>query len=143
MMSLGRSMHIALCIVIGLGCGPPSSTNSMDQSKLRNEAVRERAMLSTMYADEYFPDHVVNACKSVLVDMCHQIESERPQNVGALYVITHRATERLNDLQEVFDENGSELETAARESLGMEFDFIAKAYGFEADVEALMAPREW
>ena len=38
----------------------------------------------------------------------------------------------------------SELETAARQSIGEEFAFIASAYGFEdADVEELIATRDW
>lgn len=143
MTSLWISSSLALATVLILGCGTTDPPNTMDQSTLNNQTMRERAMLPDMYVDDFFPDQVVDACKAVLVEMCHRIESEHPQNVAALYVITHRATERLNDLQEVFEEHGSEIETGARESLGMEFDFIAKAYGFDADVEELIAPREW
>ena len=37
----------------------------------------------------------------------------------------------------------SEIETAAAECLAMDFLAIATAYGFEADVEMLIATREW
>ena len=33
--------------------------------------------------------------------------------------------------------------TAARECIASEFYNIATAYGFEADIEELIAPREW
>ncbi len=35
------------------------------------------------------------------------------------------------------------LETVARECIGRDFDFIAKAYGFETDPETIIATREW
>ncbi len=130
-----------LLFAVLLGCS--ERPNSMDQSALQNPVMRDRAILADMYADDYFPKHLVDECKAIMVQVCHRIESEKPKELEALYVITHDATERLNGLQEVFEENGSELETGAREALGAEFDVIAKAYGFEADVEELIAPREW
>lgn len=120
--------------------GVPSS---MDQKDLKNALMRERNMLADMYADDYFPPHLVDQCKAVLVGMCHRIETEDPKDLEGLYAITHEATERLNALQAVFEEHGSELETGAREALGEEFMMIAEAYGFDADVEEMIAPREW
>lgn len=116
---------------------------SMDQSGLHNQLMRDRVMLSAMYADDYYPKYLVDECKGIMLQLCHRIESEKPKDLDALYAMTHEATERLNGLQEAFEENDSELETGAREALGEEFAVIAKAYGFEADVEEMIAPREW
>lgn len=61
-----------------------------------------------------------------------------------LYALTHAATEEINDLEEAFAEEGSEIETGARESICNDFAVIAKAYGFvNADIEKLVATREW
>lgn len=49
--------------------------------------------------------------------MCKHIESERPKNLDTLYLITHAATEQLNDLQDEFEENESKIETVVREYL--------------------------
>lgn len=57
--------------------------------------------------------------------------------------MTHSATDKLNDLQDEFFENNSEIETGARECLGADFEFISKAYGFDADIEELIATRDW
>jgi hypothetical protein len=58
--------------------------------------------------------------------------------------LTHSATEKFNDLENVFYENGSEIETAAREAICEDFRQIARAYGFEnADSEELVGTREW
>jgi hypothetical protein len=75
---------------------------------LTNEAIRSRAFLQSMYDDKYFPKHLVDKGKQILVRLCERIEA------------------------------------AARESIGEEFWFIAKAYGFDdADQEELIAPRKW
>ncbi len=136
-----RSAVFFFLVTIILGCS--TSTGTMSQTTLQNQVMRDRVILADMYADEYFPKHLVDECKAVMLEVCHRIEAEEPKDLNALYAITHAATERLNGLQEAFEENGSELETGAREALGEEFDVIAKAYGYDADVEEMIAPREW
>ncbi len=115
----------------------------MKQIDLKSEKIKEYSFLEEMYEDEYFPDFLVDKCKQVLLELCSQIESSKPTTLEELYALSHVATEKINDLEQEFDENGSEIETAARECLGESFDFIAIAYGFDADVEELIAPREW
>ena len=51
------------------------------------------------------------------MELCQQIEQQRPASLEELYELTHAATERFNDLQQEFDEQGSEIETAARECI--------------------------
>ncbi|GAB7533720.1 DUF5713 family protein [Pseudomonas sp. 3A(2025)] len=109
-----------------------------------NPAMGDHVFLQGMYADDYFPDEVVDLCKDVLIDLCRQIEQQKPADLEALYVLSHAATERLNGLQETFEEHGSEIESTARDALAEDFAWIATAYGFaEADLEELTAPREW
>ncbi|KQQ49246.1 hypothetical protein ASF84_23370 [Pseudomonas sp. Leaf127] len=111
---------------------------------LDNPTMDDHVFLQGMYADDYFPDEVVDLCKDVLIDLCRQIEQQQPATLEALYVLSHAATERLNALQDTFEAHGSELETAARDALAEDFSWIASAYGFaEADLEEMMAPREW
>lgn len=82
--------------------------------------------------------------KDILIDLCFQIESEQPKSLEELYKLTHAATEKFNDLEEVFEENDSEIETAARDCIGTDFLYIANSYGFaEADNEELIATRDW
>lgn len=97
-----------------------------------------------MYDDDYFPNFLVDKCKAIFLNVCERIEQEHPENLGKLYVITHEATEQINELQDEFDDNGSEIETVARDCLGETMMFVAQAYGFEdADIEELIAPRDW
>jgi hypothetical protein len=109
-----------------------------------NPQITEHTFLAELYQDSYYPDHVVDKGKEILLRMCDRIEAERPANLEALYAITHAATEEFNELQDAFDEAGSELETVARDAIGMDFDFIASAYGYaDADIEELIATRDW
>ena len=111
---------------------------------ITNERVKSRKFLQSMYEDDYFPDHLVDKGKQILLRLCERIEKEKPADEAGLYVMTHAATDEFNELAEEFYEAESELETAARESIGEDFAFIASAYGFEdADVEELIATRDW
>ncbi len=97
-----------------------------------------------MYGDGYFPKPQVDKVKGILVTLCESIEGQKPQSAEEFLELTHRATEKINDLAAEFEENDSELETVARECMGADFGVIADAYGFgEIDVEALIAPRDW
>ncbi|MER5629789.1 DUF5713 family protein [Streptomyces nitrosporeus] len=109
-----------------------------------NPRMREHAFLHGLYEDSYFPDHVVDKGRDILVRLCERIEADRPADLAALYALTHAATEEFNDLEAEFEAAGSEIETTAREEIGEDFWSVAVAYGFEdADHEELIAPRDW
>lgn len=114
-----------------------------NQGSLRNARIREHEFLVSMRDDPYYPPQLVEQCCSILVRMCIAIETEGITEERHLYPITHHFTRELNALQDDFEREGSEMETGAREALGEEFAFIASSYGFDADVEEMIAPREW
>jgi hypothetical protein len=109
-----------------------------------NEQVETHAFLQCMYEDEYFPKHLVDKGKQILLRLSERIEREKPADEAALYALTHAATNQFNDLAEEFSDADSEIETAAAECIALDFDFVAKAYGFDnADLEELIATRDW
>lgn len=111
---------------------------------ITNPKILEYAFLQDMVRDPYFPPHLVAKLKALLLATCARIETEQPTDIVALYAITHATTEQINDLADEFLAEGSEIETAARGAIGVDMEFIAKAYGFDgADSEALIAPRDW
>ncbi|MEU7178056.1 DUF5713 family protein [Streptomyces celluloflavus] len=111
---------------------------------ITNQRVAEHAFLRGLYADGYFPDHVVDKGRAILLRLCERIEAEPPSDLPALYVLTEAATEEFNALEAEFDAAGSEIETVAREEIAEDFWFVATAYGFpEADAEELIAARDW
>ena len=111
---------------------------------ITNQQVAGHAFLRLLYADGYFPDHVVDKGKEVLLRLCERIEAEQPSDLAALYALTEVATEEFNALQAEFEAAVSDIETVAREEIAEDFWFVASAYGFaEADIEELVAAREW
>jgi hypothetical protein len=113
----------------------------MSSEELKIDASK---LLQGMYRDGYFPNFLVDKVRDVLVNACREIELQNPVNHEELYQITCRATERINDLQEEFEDNDSEIETVARDDIAVSFGYIASAYGFpNADLEELVAGRDW
>ncbi|MEU3608660.1 DUF5713 family protein [Streptomyces sp. NPDC035033] len=111
---------------------------------ITNRKVGEHAFLRGLYEDGFFPDHVVDKGREILLRLCERIEAESPAGLPELYVLTHAATEEFNLLEAEFEAAGSEIETMAREEIGGDFRFVATAYGFpDADPEELIATREW
>ncbi|EAQ82048.1 DUF5713 family protein [Blastopirellula marina] len=108
-----------------------------------NKALIDYPFLADMYLDAYFPEHLVDKGKAILEDLCETIERKKPQSLDDLYELTHAATEEFNELAGEFEEEDSEIETAARDAIGADFVTIAEAYGFDADPEELIAPRDW
>ncbi|MGK5552014.1 DUF5713 family protein [Actinomadura kijaniata] len=109
-----------------------------------NQQAADHAFLKGMYEDGYYPDHVVDRARAILLRLCARVEAERPADLPALYVLTHAATEEFNELEADFHAAGSEIETVARDLIGEDFAFIATTYGFPgADHEELIATRDW
>ena len=111
---------------------------------ITNQQLAEYPFLKLLYEDPYFPDTVLDKGRAILLRLCERIESEQPADLPALYALTHPATEEFNALEEEFEAAGSEIETTAREEIAEAFWQIATGYGFaEADIEELIAPRDW
>lgn len=115
----------------------------MVQSCIQNHKLRNYVFLEGMYNDNYYPNFLVNKGKAILLMLCIQIEIRNPKNLKELYELTHAATNQFNRLEEDFDEYGSEIETVAREVIALDFEYIAQSYGYEADIEELIATRDW
>ena len=121
----------------------PNNTIAIVDVQLENDQLKKYNFLNCMYEDSYFPKFLVDKCKNILLNLCKTIETKKPINLEELYKITHASTIEINNLQEEFYKNDSEIETAARDCIGLDFEIIAKAYGFDPDIEELIAPREW
>lgn len=106
--------------------------------------IEKEILLQGMYSDGYFPHHLVDKLRDIILSACKKIEAKEPSNLKELYVITCDATDLINDLQDEFEENDSEIETVARDEIALAFGSVAKTYGFEnADLEELVATRDW
>ncbi len=99
-------------------------------------------LLAEMYEDEYFPDFLVDKVKSLVEDVIAFLETGEtdPEKVQEKF---DGMTLAINDLQEEFEENDSEIETVARECIGSTVGYILEWSGIEIDVEDAIGKREW
>ncbi len=49
----------------------------------------------------------------------------------------------INDLQEEFYENDSEIETVARDSIGISVEYVLQWFGIDIDIEDAIRERDW
>ena len=98
--------------------------------------------LKEMYSDGYFPDFLVDKIKKELEHVVALLET----GVSDLEQIQEKfdtMTMAINDLQEEFEENDSEIETVARDSIATDVDKILKWFDIDLDVDDAIRERDW
>ena len=112
------------------------------EAALRKFASHE--WLKPMVNDSYYPSFLVDKIIQILQNVFRNIEAVKPTTLEQLYEITNQGVREINDLEDEFDQNESEIETMARDAIGDEFYFIIDAFGFkDADLEEAIRDREW
>src|SRR5262245_36673797 len=102
---------------------PKSKSKAKPKKAIKNAKLAKHVFLAEMLADSYFPKHLVKKGAALLEALVVQIETKKPEG-EAVYALTHATTEAFNDLQEAFFEADSEIETAARECIAGDFEFV-------------------
>ena len=74
-------------------------------------------LLDEMYRDEYYPDFLVDKVNAELRKVIGLLE-DGETDTEVIQEKLDEATGAINGLQEEFDENGSEIETVARDCIG-------------------------
>ena len=62
---------------------------------LSNSKMADYRFLAEMYDDAYYPSALVKKGADILVELCQQIEAQKPDGLGQLYALTLVATERF------------------------------------------------
>lgn len=99
-------------------------------------------LLGEMYQDEYYPDFLVDKVKGELQKVIALLETGET-NTGVIQAKLDEAVCAVNDLQEEFDENGSEIETVARDCIGVTVRYILEWFGIPIDTEEAIRERDW
>ena len=95
-----------------------------------------------MYQDDYYPNFLVDKIKTALMKVVDFLETE-DHNMKKIQNRFDIAMKEINDLIEEFDENDSEIETFARESIGQTVIDIIKHFQLDLDCETAMQERDW
>lgn len=99
-------------------------------------------LLADMYQDGYFPDFLVDKIKVLIQNVIALLETEE-KDLEIIQDKFDEMTLAINDLQEEFEENDSELETVARDSIGETVDYILQWFDIDIDVEDAIGERDW
>ena len=98
--------------------------------------------LKEMYDDEYYPKNLVDKVKSAIMELVVFIE-KGSHSIEQIQEALDRMTVSINNLQEEFEENDSELETVARDSIGVTVENILKHFNIDIDIEEAIRERDW
>jgi hypothetical protein len=98
--------------------------------------------LQDMYQDDYFPDFLVDKIRDSIKGFVAFAEVGN-HSIDELQMALDEMTIKINELEEEFDENDSELETGARESIGQTIEDILTYFDIDIDVEDAIREREW
>lgn len=99
-------------------------------------------LLEDMYRDEYFPDFLVDKVKALIQEVICLLETGE-RDLEKIQDKFDEIILEINDLEDEFEENDSEIETAARESIGETVEYILKWFDIDIDVEEAIREREW
>ena len=99
-------------------------------------------LLEEMYDDEYFPNFLVDKVKMELQKVITLLESGETRT-EMIQEKLDEAVCAINDLQEEFDENDSEIETVARDSIGETVAYILEWFDIPIDIEEAIRERDW
>lgn len=99
-------------------------------------------LLAEMYEDDYFPNFLVDKIKSLIEQVIAYLESGET-DIEKIQQRLDEMTLGINDLEEEFEENDSEIETAARDSIGVTVEYILEWFGIDIDIETAIGEREW
>ena len=99
-------------------------------------------LLKEMYEDDYYPVFLVDKVRDELQKVIDLLETGET-NTDVIQEKLDEVVCAINDLQEEFDENDSEIETVARDSIGVTVDYILKWCGISIDIEEAIRERDW
>lgn len=102
----------------------------------------EKLYLVEMYQDPYFPNFLVDKVKALLADAVIFLETGE-RDIDKIQEKFDQVTIKINELQDEFCDNGSEIETGARESIGDTVHNILKYFSIDIDVEEAIRERDW
>ncbi len=99
-------------------------------------------MLAEMYQDDYYPDFLVDKISALLRKVIALLENDET-DLKVIQSALDEAVEGINDLQAEFDENDSEIETVARDTIGETVAYILEWFDINIDIEDALGARDW
>lgn len=99
-------------------------------------------LLEEMYRDSYFPDFLVDRVKEEILTVVELLESGETDS-ERIQEQLDEMTCAINELEELFEENDSEIETVARDCIGTTVVYILDWFAIPIDIEEAIRERDW
>ena len=99
-------------------------------------------LLDEMYQDDYYPAFLVDKVKAQLQKVIDLLEIGET-DTEVVQETLDEAICRINNLQDEFYENDSEIETVARDCIGVTVAYILEWFDIPIDTEEAIREREW
>lgn len=110
----------------------------MTPKKLRPDFI----YLKKMYEDKFFPPFLVDKVRDTIKELVAFIE-QGGHSKDEVQDELDNMVAKINDLQEEFYSNNSEIETAARESIASTVEEILIYFDVYIDIEEALRDRDW
>ena len=99
-------------------------------------------LLDEMYQDDYYPAFLVDKVKDELQKVIDLLESGET-DIEVIQNTLDKAVCGINNLQDEFYENDSEIETVARDCIGDTVAYILEWFDIPIDTEEAIRERDW
>ena len=99
-------------------------------------------ILKDMYSDEYYPVKSVDKIKIEIQKVIVFLE-EGQMDIKTAQEKLDKMTSAINELQDEFYDNDSEIETVARDSIGVTVEYVLNWFGIDIDIEDAIRERDW
>lgn len=99
-------------------------------------------LLKEMVDDDYYPEFLVDKLKALILPVIKLLENGET-DIDTIQSKLDEMTLAINDLQEEFWDNDSEIETVARDSIGVTIGYILEWFHIDIDMETAIRERDW
>ena len=98
--------------------------------------------LKEMYEDNYFPAFLVDKLTDIIKETVRFLETGS-HSKETIQKELDRMVLKMNEVQQEFELNGSEIETVARETIADTIEQILKYFKIDIDIEEAIRERDW
>lgn len=119
---------------------------SLDDYSWRSDISKIKVLSDKQFVeytnDSYFPNFLVDKVKNEIEKVISFLETGET-DLDAIQEKFDIMTNAINDLQDEFEENDSEIEIVARDSIGETVAYILEWFEIDIDVEDAIGARDW
>ena len=100
-------------------------------------------LLQNMFEDTYYPQFLVEKIKWQFIHLIEFLEGTDGQELSLIQDKLDEFTMSINNMQQEFWDQDSEIETVASESIANTLEYILNWFKIDVGIEDALREREW